>query len=110
MAAPLIGTLDSHRTQGFMERFLEGIVQAGAGVALLDITGVPIVDTQTAQHLLEAITAARLLGTKVVLTGVRPNIAQTMVHLGIDLSGVETCSSLDAGLRTALDLFEPGST
>ena len=103
--APLIGTLDSLRTQVFMERFLEAIVETKASVALLDITGVPTVDTQTAQHVIEAITAAKLLGAKVVLTGVRPAIAQTLVHLGIDLTGIETQSSLSAGLSLALDLL-----
>ena len=103
--APLIGILDSDRTQRFMERFLNGIVETRSSVALVDITGVPHLDTQTAQHLTEAITAARLLGTRVILTGVRPAIAQTLVHLGIDLSGMETCASLIAGLRLALDMM-----
>jgi len=105
VAAPLIGTLDSQRTQQFMERFLEAIVEAKAPVAMVDITGVPTVDTQTAQHLIEAITAARLLGTRVILTGVRPAIAQTLVHLGIDLSEIETQSSLMAGLKLALNML-----
>ena len=74
-------------------------------MALLDITGVPTVDTQTAQHLIETISAVRLLGSEVILTGVRPTIAQTLVHLGIDLSAVLTRSSLTAGLRVALDLL-----
>ena len=72
---------------------------------MVDITGVPAIDTQTAQHLIESITAARLLGTQVILTGVRPSIAQTLVHLGIDLSEIETCASLSAGLRLALKLM-----
>jgi PAS domain S-box-containing protein len=105
LIAPLIGMLDSERTFGFMERFLNSIVETRSSVAMVDITGVPTVDTQTAQHLIEAISAARLLGTKVVLTGVRPSIAQTLVHLGIDLSEIETRSSLSAGLRLALDLL-----
>ena len=103
--APLIGMLDSERTQQFMERFLSGIVDTQSPVALVDITGVPTVDTQTAQHLIEAITAARLLGTKVILTGVRPAIAQTLVHLGIDLSEIETRASLSAGLNLALNML-----
>ncbi len=103
--APLIGMLDSQRTQGFMERFLDNIVATKSPLALVDITGVPTVDTQTAQHLIEAITAARLLGTKVVLTGVRPIIAQTLVHLGIDLSEIETCASLASGFRRAMDML-----
>jgi rsbT co-antagonist protein RsbR len=74
-------------------------------VAVLDITGVPIIDTQTAQHLIETISAVRLLGADVILTGVRPTIAQTLVHLGIDLSNVKTRSSLTAGLRVALNIL-----
>ncbi len=103
---PLIGTLDSHRTQQLMERLLHRVTETSSPVALLDITGVPAIDTQTAQHLIETISAVRLLGAEVVLTGVRPVIAQTLVHLGIDLSNVNTRSSLAAGLRMALDLIE----
>jgi PAS domain S-box-containing protein len=103
--APLIGMLDSQRTQGFMERFLNGIVDTKSPVALVDITGVPTIDTQTAQHIIEAITAARLLGTKVILTGVRPSIAQTLVHLGVDLSDIDTRASLISGLRLALSML-----
>jgi len=105
VAVPLIGTLDSQRTQQFMERLLERIVETNSPVALVDIMGVPTIDTQTAQHLIETITAVRLLGAQVVLTGVRPAIAQTLVHLGIDLSGITTRSSLAAGLSVALDLL-----
>jgi anti-anti-sigma regulatory factor len=105
VAAPLIGVLDSQRTMHFMERFLAALVETSSSLALLDITGVPAVDTQTAQHLVEAITAAKLLGTRVVLTGVRPAIAQTMVHLGIDLAGVDTKSSLSAGLRLCFEIL-----
>ena len=103
VVAPLIGSLDSQRTQNFMERFLGGITDTESPVALLDITGVPTVDTQTAQHLLEAITAANLLGTKVILTGVRPAIAQTLVHLGVGLSEIETQATLSAGLKLAFE-------
>jgi anti-anti-sigma regulatory factor len=102
VAVPLIGVLDSERTKNFIERFLNEIVKHSALLALVDITGVPSVDTQTAQHLLEAITAARLLGTRVVLTGVRPVIAQTMVHLGVDLGDVDTRSSFADGLKLCL--------
>ena len=102
---PLIGTLDSQRTQQLMERLLQRVSETASPVALLDITGVPTVDTQTAQHLIETISAVRLLGSEVILTGVRPTIAQTLVHLGIDLSSVLTRSSLTAGLRVALDLL-----
>jgi PAS domain S-box-containing protein len=102
---PLIGTLDSQRTQQLMERLLHRVTETASPVALLDITGVPTVDTQTAQHLIETIAAVRLLGAEVILTGVRPTIAQTLVHLGIDLSNVMTRSSLTAGLRMALNLL-----
>jgi PAS domain S-box-containing protein len=105
VAAPLIGTLDSQRTEQFMERLLQRIVETNSPVALVDITGVPTIDTQTAQHLIETITAVRMLGAQVVLTGVRPALAQTLVHLGIDLSHIVTRSSLSAGLRVALDLL-----
>jgi rsbT co-antagonist protein RsbR len=86
-----------------MERLLERIVETNSPVALVDIMGVPTIDTQTAQHLIETISAVRLLGAQVVLTGVRPAIAQTLVHLGIDLTGIVTRSSLSAGLLVALD-------
>src|SRR5579872_2239216 len=85
VVTPLIGTLDSERTQQFMERLLTRIVETNSPIALVDITGVPTIDTQTAQHLMEAINAVKLLGAQVVLTGVRPVIAQTLVHLGVDL-------------------------
>ena len=105
VVAPLIGSLDSQRTQQFMERLLNRIVETNSPLALVDIMGVPTIDTQTAQHLIETISAVRLLGAQVVLTGVRPAIAQTLVHLGIDLSGILTRSSLAAGLRVALDML-----
>jgi len=106
VVAPLIGSLDSQRTQQFMERLLNRIVETNSPVALVDITGVPTIDTQTAQHLIETISAVRLLGAQVVLTGVRPAIAQTLVHLGIDLSGIITRASLSAGLQVAFDLLK----
>ena len=105
---PLIGTLDSQRTQQLMEKLLQRVTETSSPVALLDITGVPAIDTQTAQHLIETISAVRLLGADVVLTGVRPAIAQTLVHLGIDLSGVITRASLAAGLRMALEMMNLG--
>jgi anti-anti-sigma regulatory factor len=105
VVAPLIGSLDSQRTQQFMERLLNRIVETNSPLALVDIMGVPTIDTQTAQHLIETISAVRLLGAQVVLTGVRPAIAQTLVHLGIDLSDILTRSSLAAGLRVALDML-----
>jgi PAS domain S-box-containing protein len=105
LAAPLIGTLDSGRTQQFMERLLHRIVETNSPVALVDITGVPTIDTETAQHLIETVTAVRMLGAQVVLTGVRPALAQTLVHLGTDLSGILTRSSMSSGLRVALELL-----
>ena len=104
MLAPLIGSLDSQRTQQLMEKLLESIVDTRSSVALIDITGVPSIDTQTARHLVEAVSAVRLLGADVILTGIRPAIAQTLVHLGVDLSGVTTRSSLSSGLRVALEI------
>lgn len=106
VAAPLIGSLDSNRTQQFMERLLERIVETNSPVALVDIMGVPTIDTKTAQHLVETISAVRLLGAQVVLTGVRPVIAQTLVHLGIDLSDIITRSSMVGGLKVALDILD----
>ena len=102
---PLIGMLDSHRTQQLRERLLERIVETRSRVALVDITGVPIIDTLTAQHLIDTVSAVRLLGAQVVLTGVSPAIAMTMVHLGVDLPGLSTRASLMAGLRLALELL-----
>ena len=104
--APLIGTLDSERTQRFMEQLLNRIVNTHSSVALVDITGVTAVDTQTAQHLIETITAVRLLGAQVILTGVRPSIAQTIIHLGIDLSDITTHSSMAEGLRIAFKMID----
>jgi len=105
LMAPLIGTLDSERTQKLMERLLERIVETNSAVALLDVTGVPTIDTRTAQHLAETTTSVRLLGAQAVLTGVRPAIAQTLAHLGVDLGDITTRSSLAAGLRVALNLL-----
>lgn len=103
---PLIGMLDSERTQRLMEQLLQRVTDTSSQFAILDITGVPSVDTQTAQHLIETVSAVRLLGSEVILTGVRPAIAQTLVHLGIDLSNVITRSSLASGLRLALDSLQ----
>lgn len=102
---PLIGVLDSERSQQLMEKLLERITATSSPVALVDITGVPTIDTKTAQHLVETIKAVRFVGADVVLTGVRPAIAQTLVHLGIDLSNVTTRSSLAAGLRVAFGML-----
>ncbi len=106
IVSPLIGTLDTGRAQMFMEKLLETIVATNSPVALVDVTGVPVLDTQTAQHLMETISAAGMLGAKVVLTGVRPAIAQTLVHLGVDMTGIVTRASLAAGLRHAFGLLE----
>ena len=103
---PIIGTLDSQRTQQLMERLLQRVTETSSPVALLDITGVPAVDSQTAQHLIETVSAVRLLGADVIITGIRPPIAQTLVHLGIDLNNVTTRSSLTAGLRMALSMVD----
>lgn len=105
LLVPLIGMLDSARTQQLMERLLQRLTETGSPVALLDITGVPTIDTQTAQHLIETIKAVRYIGAEVVLTGVRPVIAQTLVHLGVDLTTATTRSSLTAGLRVALQML-----
>lgn len=103
VAAPIIGTLDSSRTQQFMERLLEAIVATNSPIALVDITGVPQIDTATAQHLIDTINAVKLLGSQVIITGVRPAIAQTLVHLGIDLTDIVTRPTMAAGLKVALD-------
>jgi rsbT co-antagonist protein RsbR len=102
LALPLIGTLDSERTQIVMESLLTRIVETGAGVAIIDITGVPVVDTLVAQHLLKTIAAARLMGAECILSGIRPQIAQTIVHLGVDLGSVVTKASLAGALAVAL--------
>jgi PAS domain S-box-containing protein len=105
VAVPLIGSLDSERTQQLTERLLEHTMETGSSVALVDITGVPAIDTRTAQHLIETVSAVRLLGAQVILTGIRPAIAQTLVHLGINLSDVITRASLAAGLRVAMEML-----
>ncbi len=94
LALPLIGTLDSERTQVVMESLLQKIVQTGATIAIIDITGVPTVDTLVAQHLLKTVAAARLMGADCIISGIRPQIAQTIVHLGVDLSEVTTKATL----------------
>ena len=102
LAVPMIGTLDSSRTQVVMETLLQGIVQSGAEIAIIDITGVPTVDTLVAQHLLKTVTAIRLMGADCIISGIRPQIAQTIVHLGIDLQGVTTKATLADALSLAL--------
>ncbi|MFN6572241.1 STAS domain-containing protein [Dendronalium sp. ChiSLP03b] len=102
LALPLIGTLDSGRTQVVMESLLQKIVETGSEIAIIDITGVPTVDTLTAQHLLKTVTAARLMGADCIISGIRPQIAQTIVYLGIDLTDVITKASLADAFLTAL--------
>jgi rsbT co-antagonist protein RsbR len=102
LALPLIGTLDSARTQVVMESLLQQIVETGASVAIIDITGVPTVDTLVAQHLLKTVAAARLMGADCIISGIRPQIAQTIVHLGVDLGDVTTKASLADALKVAL--------
>jgi rsbT co-antagonist protein RsbR len=102
LALPMIGTLDSARTQVVMESLLQRVVETGAQVVILDITGVPTVDTLVAQHLLKTITALRLMGADCIISGVRPQIAQTIVHLGVDLQGVTTKANLADALALAL--------
>ena len=102
IALPMIGTLDSARTQVVMESLLQRIVDIGAEIAIIDITGVPTVDTLVAQHLLKTVTAIRLMGADCIISGIRPQIAQTIVHLGIDLQGVITKATLADALALAL--------
>ncbi|MGE0645730.1 MAG: STAS domain-containing protein [Nitrospira sp.] len=102
LALPLIGTLDSARTQIVMESLLERIVETGAMIAIIDITGVPTVDTLVAQHLLKTVAAARLMGADCIISGIRPQIAQTIVHLGVDLSDVITKATLADAFMVAL--------
>lgn len=103
LALPMIGTLDSSRTQVVMEALLQRIVDTGSTVAIIDITGVPTVDTLVAQHLLKTVTAIRLMGADCIISGIRPQIAQTIVHLGIDLRGVVTRATLADALAVALE-------
>jgi rsbT co-antagonist protein RsbR len=102
LAMPLIGTLDSSRTQVVMEALLQQIVATRSPVAILDITGVPTVDTLTAQHLLKTVAATRLMGAECIISGIRPQIAQTIVHLGVSLGDIVTKASLADAFRIAL--------
>lgn len=103
LALPIIGTLDSARTQVVMESLLTEIVESGSSVAILDISGVPTVDSLVAQHLLKTVSATRLMGAECIISGIRPEIAQTIVHLGIDLSGIVTKASLASALVFAFE-------
>jgi rsbT co-antagonist protein RsbR len=102
LAVPMIGVLDSSRTQIVMEALLQQILETGSELAIIDITGVPTVDTLVAQHLLKTVTAIRLMGADCIISGIRPQIAQTIVHLGIDLQGVKTKATLADALSLAL--------
>ena len=104
LALPLIGTLDSARTQVVMESLLQKIVDTGASIAIIDITGVPTVDTLVAQHLLKTVAAARLMGADCIISGIRPQIAQTIVHLGVNLEDITTKATLADAFRVALKL------
>jgi rsbT co-antagonist protein RsbR len=103
LALPIIGTLDSARTQVVMENLLQKIVETGAGIAIVDITGVPTVDTLVAQHLLKTVAAARLMGAECIISGIRPQIAQTIVHLGVSLDEVVTKGNLSDAFAVALE-------
>ena len=103
LAVPMIGTLDSSRTQVVMETLLQRIVETGSRLAIIDITGVPTVDTLVAQHLLKTVSAIRLMGAECIISGIRPQIAQTIVHLGIDLQGIATKASLADALTLAME-------
>jgi rsbT co-antagonist protein RsbR len=102
LALPLIGTLDSARTQVVMQNLLDAIVETRSDFAIVDITGVPVVDTLVAQHLLKTVAAARLMGADCFISGIRPQIAQTIIHLGVDLAGVTTKATLADAFAVAL--------
>ena len=104
---PLVGTIDTERAKLIMENLLEGVVKQRAEVVLLDITGVPVVDTMVAHHIIQAADAVRLVGAKCMLVGIRPEIAQTIVTLGINLNDFTTTSTLQRGMQEALKTNEP---
>ena len=106
LALPIIGTLDSSRTQVVMENLLQEIVETSSSIAILDISGVPAIDTLVAQHLIKTVSATRLMGAECIISGIRPEIAQTVVHLGIDLSDVLTKSTLASALKTAFSMLQ----
>ncbi len=106
LALPIIGTLDSSRTQVVMENLLQEIVNTGSSIAILDISGVPAVDSLVAQHLIKTVSATRLMGAECIISGIRPEIAQTVVHLGIDLSNVATKATLASALKHAFNLLQ----
>ena len=106
LALPIIGTLDSARTQVVMENLLQEIVNTGSSIAILDISGVPAVDSLVAQHLIKTVSATRLMGAECIISGIRPEIAQTVVHLGIDLSNIVTKATLASALKYAFSLLQ----
>ncbi len=106
LALPIIGTLDSARTQVVMENLLQEIVNTGSSIAILDISGVPAVDSLVAQHLIKTVSATRLMGAECIISGIRPEIAQTVVHLGIDLSNVVTKATLASALKYAYSILQ----
>jgi rsbT co-antagonist protein RsbR len=106
LALPIIGTLDSARTQVVMENLLQQIVETGSSIAILDISGVPAVDSLVAQHLIKTVSATRLMGAECIISGIRPEIAQTVVHLGIDLSNITTKSTLASALKFAFTILQ----
>lgn len=106
LALPIIGTLDSSRTQIVMENLLQEIVETGSVIAILDISGVPAVDSLVAQHLIKTVSATRLMGAECIISGIRPEIAQTVVHLGIDLSTIITKATLASALKAAFGMLQ----
>src|ERR1700754_2746755 len=106
LALPIIGTLDSARTQIVMENLLQEIVETRSSIAILDISGVPAVDSLVAQHLIKTVSATRLMGAECIISGIRPEIAQTVVHLGIDLSTIVTKATLASALKYAFNLLQ----
>lgn len=106
LALPIIGTLDSARTQVVMENLLQQIVESGSSIAILDISGVPAVDSLVAQHLIKTVSATRLMGAECIISGIRPEIAQTVVHLGIDLSNIVTKATLASALKYAFSMLQ----
>lgn len=106
VALPIIGTLDSARTQIVMENLLQEIVESGSSIAILDISGVPAVDSLVAQHLIKTVSATRLMGAECIISGIRPEIAQTVVHLGIDLSSIITKSTLASALKASFVMLQ----
>jgi rsbT co-antagonist protein RsbR len=106
LALPIIGTLDSARTQVVMENLLQEIVESGSTITILDISGVPAVDSLVAQHLIKTVAATRLMGAECIISGIRPEIAQTIVHLGIDLSSIITKATMSSALKYAFTLLK----